>query len=195
MSKRPLSGHKERDDRDPRGRGGDGADALTRALASAAVDALAEAGGPALKRLLAGRRPGPGRLLRGAAAGAGAAGLLLLTRWIRGEALDTARILDTVLGGTTRGVIYTAVVDPLLPGSPVVKGAVVGTAEYLASPWGGVLGALVDVSPVARLPLVRQLMDAGDSEEDPFVAYLLFGLALAILSGDAGGGGDRDGGR
>jgi hypothetical protein len=98
--------------------------------------------------------------------------------------------LDTLLSGTARGVIYTAVVDPLLPGPPVLKGALVGSAEYLASPWGGVLKALVDVSPVARLPLVRQLMEAGDSEEDPYLAYLLFGVALALLSG--GDDGDRE---
>lgn len=148
------------------------------------VHALAGAGGPALKAMVLGKRPERSRLLRGALAGAGAAGVLLLTRWARGERPNTARVLDTLLGGTTRGVIYTAVVDPLLPGPAVAKGALVGTAEYLASPWGGLLSALVDVSPVARLPLVRELMKAGDSEEDPYVAYLLFGLALALLSGE-----------
>ena len=167
---------------------------MAHALTSAVVHALAGAGGPAIRRLIAGKRPRRSRLLRGAVAGAGAAGVLLLTRWARGEPLDRTHILDTLLGGTTRGVIYTAVVDPLLPGSAVVKGAVVGTAEYLASPWGGLLSALVDVSPVARFPLVRQLMEAGDSAEDPYVAHLLFGLALALLSGDGDGDGDEDDG-
>lgn len=159
-------------------------DELAEALASAVVGALTDGGGSkTVKAWFRGRRPRSSRILKGALAGAAAGGVLTLTRWVRGERPDLGSVLDAVLGGTARGVVYTAVVDPLLPGPPVVKGALVGSAEYLASPWGGVLKALVDVSPVAKLPLVRQLMDAGDSEEDPYVAYLLFGLALAILSG------------
>lgn len=159
-------------------------DNLAQMLAGVLATSLADRGGPTLKRWLRGRRPRGSRMVRGALAGAAAGGVLALTRWVRGERPDLTSLLDTLLGGTARGVIYTAVVDPLLPGHPVVKGALVGSAEYLASPWGGVLKALADVSPVARLPLVHQLMEAGDAEDDPFVAYLLFGLALALLTGD-----------
>jgi len=176
MSKRPVSS------RGPWVREAVG-DELAEALASAVAGALANGGGSTVKAWFRGRRPRSGRILKGALAGAAAGGVLTLTRWIRGERPDLGSVLDAVLGGTARGVVYTAVVDPLLPGPPLVKGALVGSAEYLASPWGGVLKALVDVSPVARLPMVRQLMEAGDSEEDPYVAHLLFGLALAILSG------------
>jgi hypothetical protein len=72
----------------------------------------------------------------------------------------------------------------VLPGPPAVRGALVGTAEYLAAPWGGLLGALSALSPVEKLPVVRALLDVGDREEDPYLAFLLYGIALGVLTGD-----------
>lgn len=158
----------------------------------AAVTALTAAGSTALRKWIRGRTPGSGRLLRGAAAGAAAAGILATFRFLMGAREDGAReaapdpraLVDELLAGAGKGVIYTAVLDPLLPGPPAVRGALVGTAEYLAAPWGGILRRLSDLSPVQRLPVVGALLDAGEAEDDPFLAYLLFGIALGLLTGD-----------
>jgi hypothetical protein len=154
-------------------------------LQRAALTALTAAGASALKKWVGSRRPRVGRLLRGAAAGAGAAGLLAAFRALSGDRRPApGELVDELLSGAGKGVIYTAVLDPLLPGPPVLRGAMVGTAEYLSAPWGGLLRRLSDLSPVERIPIVGALLDAGDAEDDPFIAYLLFGLALGLLSGD-----------
>jgi hypothetical protein len=103
--------------------------------------------------------------------------------------LDPRVLVDQLLAGAGKGVIYTAVLDPVLPGPPVVRGAMVGSAEYLAAPWGGLLRKLSRLSPVERLPVVGALLDAGEAEEDPFLAHLLFGIALGLLGGDDDGEG------
>lgn len=152
----------------------------------AAITALTAAGAGAIRKWVGNHRPGPSRLVRGAAAGAAAAGLLALFRAVFAgrETPDPRALVDDLLAGAGKGVIYTAVLDPLLPGPPAFRGALVGTAEYLSAPWGGMLRKLSNLSPVERIPIVGALLDAGDAEDDPFVAYLIFGLALGLLSGD-----------
>lgn len=154
-------------------------------LQRAALTALTAAGASALKKWVGSRRPRAGRLLRGAAAGVGAAGLLAAFRALSGDRRSApGELVDELLSGAGKGIIYTAVLDPLLPGPPALRGALLGTAEYLSAPWGGLLRRMSDLSPVERIPIVGALLDAGDAEDDPFVAYLIFGLALALLSGD-----------
>ncbi|CAN5802905.1 hypothetical protein BH23GEM11_BH23GEM11_04790 [soil metagenome] len=154
-------------------------------LQRAAVMALTAAGSTALKRWVGNRRPRVGRLLRGAAAGAGAAGLLAAYRALtRQHQPASGELVDEIFSGAGKGVIYTAILDPLLPGPPLLRGAALGTAEYLAAPWGGLLRKISHLSPVERIPIVGALLDAGEAENDPFLAYLLFGVALGLLSGD-----------
>jgi hypothetical protein len=157
----------------------------------AALAALSAAGAGAIKKWVGSHRPSASRLARGAAAGAAAAGLVAVFRYLYGgrPSLDPRVLVDQLLAGAGKGVIYTAVLDPVLPGPPVVRGAMVGSAEYLAAPWGGLLRKLSRLSPVERLPVVGALLDAGEAEEDPFLAHLLFGIALGLLGGDDDGEG------
>jgi hypothetical protein len=152
----------------------------------AAITALTAAGAGALRKWVGTHRPSAARLVRGAAAGAAAAGLLAVFRLVLGGRTtpDPRTLVDDILSGAGKGVIYTAVLDPLLPGPPAFRGALVGTAEFLGAPYGGVLRRLSKLSPVERIPIVGALLDAGEAEEDPFVAHLLFGVALGLLSGD-----------
>jgi len=156
-------------------------------LPAAASEALTKE----LDRWVRARRPSLPRILRGAAAGAGAAGLLavyhLLRRRNAGEDLTDLRsdLLDEVLAGAGRGVLYAAVLDPILPGPAVVRGATAGLLDYLLAPWGGVFSRLQGLSPAARIPVVNVLLEMGDAEDDPLLAFLLFGIALGLLTGEA----------
>lgn len=155
------------------------------ALNTAISAALTTAASTALKRWARSHRPGPGRLLRGAAAGAGAAGISLAGRALLNRDAPRPDVVDTLLAGAGRGVVYAAVLDPILPGPPVVRGAMTGLAEYLLAPRGGLLSRLSGLTVVERLPVVGTLMDAGDDAEDPFLAVLLYGVALGLLTGEA----------
>lgn len=158
--------------------------ALNRALATG----LTAAAGTALRRWAARRRPGAGRLIRGALAGAGAAGLAAGARHLLGDDETGPELADELLLGAGRGIVYVALLDPILPGPPAVRGALTGLAEYMTAPWGGVLGRLSSLTPARKLPLVGALVEEGDQADDPFVAYLLYGLALGLLSGSDPGG-------
>lgn len=144
---------------------------------------LGSAGGKALERATRSRRPTPLRLLRGAAAGAGAAGLTYVVRRFMDE-VPELDFTDELLAGAGRGVVYAAVLEPFLPGHPAVKGALLGTLEYLTAPWGGAFSRLQRLSPVQKLPVIGVLLEAGDAEDDPYLAFLIYGLALGILYGD-----------
>ncbi len=156
---------------------------LDGAIAGAIASAITAGGGKALQRWASSHSPSWRRLLRGAAAGAGAAGVLHLYRRFTGDA-EGVDLVDELLAGIGRGMVYTAVLDPLLPGPPIVRGATVGVAEYMLQPWGGLITQLQGLSPARRLPLVGALLETGDAEEDPFVAFVLYGIALGVLSGD-----------
>jgi hypothetical protein len=152
--------------------------ALNRAVATA----LTAAGATALRRWAGRRRPPASRLLRGALAGAGAAMVSTGWRAFRGEDLDLA---DALLLGAGRGVVYTAILDPVLPGPPALRGALAGAIEYMATPWGGAFGPLSSLTPAQKLPVVGALLEAGDESEDSFVSCVLYGLALGLLTGES----------
>ncbi len=168
---------------------------LSPLLSGAASAAAGTAVASAVERWVRARRPTLRRLVRGAAAGAGAAGILAASRiLLRGDrnASDPVpvEVADELLAGAGRGILYAAVLDPVLPGPPLVRGALVGVADYLLAPWGGLFARLRTLSPVAKLPVVSVLLEMGDAEDDPFLAFLLFGIALGILTGDPEGGED-----
>lgn len=158
-------------------------------LTDAVAQALTSAGGRALERCAKSRRPTPLRLLRGAAAGAGAAGLLYLLRRFTDEPGEV-ELTDEVLAGAGRGIVYAAVLEPFLPGPPALRGALLGTMEYLLEPWGGAITHLQKLSPARKLPIVGALLETGDAEDDPYVAFLVYGIALGILYGEGHGPGD-----
>lgn len=129
--------------------------------------------------------PGPLALARAGAAGAGAA----VSRMVVQHLLDLdgapeagADPLAPVLAGAARGLVYASVVEPRLPGPPVLRGAVYGAIEFGALPWGGLEGLLDTLPPHRRVPFLAALLDARD--DDPTLAgHLLFGVILASLYG------------
>ncbi len=90
--------------------------------------------------------------------------------------------LAPVLAGAARGLVYASVVEPRLPGPPLLRGAAYGGLEFAASPWGGLEGLLDTLPPHRRVPFLAALLDARDN--DPTLSgHLLFGIILATLYG------------
>ncbi|MEJ2540271.1 MAG: hypothetical protein P8188_09905 [Gemmatimonadota bacterium] len=151
---------------------------------------LATAGGALVATLLKGwparGEPGPALVARAAAAGAAAAVLVALGRdFVRGErSLDMEDVPDRLLSGAARGLIFGAVVEPRLPGPPILNGAIWGGAEFLLSPLGGLGRLLGRHTTYGRLPVVQGVLnqDAGSDDAD-LVESLVFGVALALMAG------------
>lgn len=169
-----------------------------------ALDTLLAAGGGAvLARALhwwePRRRPGVLGLVKGGAAGAGAALLRELLRpLLHGELRAPelhGKVGEEVLAGVARGLVYASLVEPRLPGPELARGLVYGTAEYLVSPWGGLTALLGRRAPHRRIPLVSSLFEDHEPERDTFVDHVAFAVALAVLYGVVEGGTDaRDDG-
>lgn len=143
---------------------------------------------PRVLRLWRGRRvPGALSLAFAGLSGAGAALLLELLRPLTRGELEApeidADLGEAVLSGVGRGLLYGAVLEPRLPGPPVVRGAVFGAVEYALSPWGGLSRILGSASPHRKLPVVSDLLEPGGHEDDRFADHLVFGLAVALLYG------------
>lgn len=154
---------------------------------------ILSAGSTLLTTVLAqwvGKRRFPlGILARGALAGAGAAGAvlalrILLRREEEGRKVETLEeVGDELLAGAGRGVLYATLLAPLLPGPPLLRGALAGSADFLASPAGGLFSSLQRFSPVRKLPILSALLETGDAEEDPYLTFLLHGTILGLLYG------------
>ena len=154
------------------------ADELVAASLTVAIDHV-------LARWTRSRTPGLGQLLRACAAGATAAILVDLVRpLVRGD--TSVRVLDEgtadrVLSGISQGLVYGGVIEPRLPGSALVKGAVYGSVEYAADPMGGLGSVLGSHTPQRQLPFLGELIEGADPEERAYLEHLVFGIALAIL--------------
>jgi len=61
--------------------------------------------------------------------------------------------------------------------------ALVGSAEHLAAPLGGVYATLAPVSPLRNVPFVSVLLDVRSSETTPYLAHLCDGVLLGLLCG------------
>ena len=146
-------------------------------------------------------RPSPRALARGAVAGAGAAGAVLLYRLLiarrkeeadgpPGRAAHTSpgEFADELLAGAGRGLIYAALLAPYLPGPPILRGAIVGSVDYLATPLGGLFSRLQEFSPIRRVPAIFILLETGDAQDDPYLAFLVHGALMGLLYGDGSGG-------
>lgn len=132
------------------------------------------------------------RLLRAAAAGAGASLLrellhMLSHRDLRLPDLDE-RLLERVAAGVARGLLYGALADPRLPGPPALRGLLYGSAEYVLEPVGGLNSLAGRHAPHRALPvvgaLIGEVVDAWESGDEGLVDHLVFGLTLALLYGD-----------
>ncbi len=177
----------------PRSAGNSGGEATDpeRRPVSSTVDQLIATGtgilGDRLFSIVVGRRPGTLRLTRAALAGAGAALALSLFRngkngtpGAEGPHDPTAELLT----GAARGMLYGAVLEPRLPGSPLLRGATFGVMEYVTSPFGGLDGILGASSPHRTMPIVAALLGPSDSGAGSMADHVAFGVALGLLYGE-----------
>lgn len=135
------------------------------------------------------RKAGLGGLLRAGAAGAGAALLLELARPLLLGAPEL-QVLgsdtgDRLLAGVGQGLLYGAVVEPRVPGPPLLKGAIFGSAEYAADPAGGLAHLLGAHAPQGRVPILRRLLEDLTMHDRAYAEHLVFGIALALLYGSS----------
>jgi len=124
------------------------------------------------------------RLFRGGIAGSVAAFLAELARpALTGKNPKTPleeEITDVLLAGAGRGLLYAALVEPRVPGPPILQGAMYGGLEYALMPWGG-LGELAGSrAPQGKIPALAVLLkDRGADEK--LIEHIAFGVALALL--------------
>ncbi len=191
---RARKGRSTSEARSARNGRGEAADPELRPVSST-VDQLIATGtgilGDRLFSMVVGQRPGTLRLTRAALAGAGAALALSLfrngkngTREGEGSPPDpTAELLT----GAARGMLYGAVLEPRLPGSPLLRGATFGVMEYVTSPFGGLDGILGASSPNRTMPIVAALLGpsaaGAKSGTESITHHVLFGVALGLLYG------------
>ena len=127
------------------------------------------------------------RIIKAGAAGAGAALLTDLVRVVlsgrmEGSTPDNVTV-ERLLAGAGQGLVYGVVVEPRIPGPPLLKGALYGTAEYAVDPVGGMGRLLGPHAPIRRAPVVAQLLEGIDVGERGYVEHVTFGIALALLYG------------
>lgn len=133
-------------------------------------------------------RPALSRLVRAAAAGAGASVLReLLHPLLRGEPRLPSweeGMGERMAAGAARGLLYGSVAEPRLPGPSLVRGATYGTVEYLLSPYGGLKGVVGKHAPHRRIPLLATVVEELEPGEETFLDHLAYGVALGLLYGD-----------
>ncbi len=162
-----------------------------RSPVSSTVDQLIATGtgilGDRLFSIVAGRRPGSLRLTRAALAGAGAALALSLFRIGKNGTTGNGRgphdPTAEILTGAARGMLYGAVLEPRLPGSPLFRGATFGVMEYVTSPFGGLDGILGASSPHRTMPIIAALLGPSDSMALSIADHVAFGITLGLLYG------------
>ncbi len=161
---------------------------------SSTVDQLIATGtgmlGDRLVSIVAGRRPGGLRLTRAAVAGAGAALALSLFRNGKngkpGVGQSPYDPTAELLTGAARGMLYGAVLEPRLPGSPLLRGATFGVMEYMTSPFGGLDGILGASGPHRTMPIVAALLGPRvfGSGAGSMADHVAFGVTLGLLYGE-----------
>ena len=167
-------------------------EAPTRASWDATIAAAtATLAGRLLYALPSRRRPGPLRLLRAGAAGAGAALLRELLRplvsGVPREAPLTKDAVQAALAGGARGLLYGTLVEPRIPGPSLVRGAAYGSLEYMVSPWGGLIALAGMRAPHRSIPFLADLLEDVEEDRGSLFDHLVFGIALATLSGASTG--------
>ncbi len=160
---------------------------------SSTVDQLIATGtgilGDRLFSIMVGQRPGTLRLTRAALAGAGAALALSLFRngknGTSGVGQSPPDPAAELLAGAARGMLYGAVLEPRLPGPPLLRGVTYGVIEYVTSPFGGLDGILGASSPHRTMPIVAALLgdSAATSGAGSITDHVAFGVTLGLLYG------------
>ena len=131
------------------------------------------------------RKAGLTGLLKAGLAGAGAAVVVELIRpLLSGKAelpeLDEETV-NRILVGAGQGVVYGAVVEPRLPGAPLLKGTLYASAEYALNPMGGLGRLLGPHAPLRRVPVLGHLLDELNDHDRAYLEHLAFGVTLAML--------------
>lgn len=161
-------------------------------LASGAV-AL---GARLLDRWRPGGSSGVGALVRAGAAGAVAALLVELVRPLLRSDTSAPELdgeaAEHLLAGAGQGLVYGGVLEPWIPGPPILKGTVFGSAEYLLNPSGGVTHLLGSRSPLGRVPVVLKILEGIEGRDRSFLEHLTFGVAMAVLYGSPSSNGILD---
>jgi hypothetical protein len=129
----------------------------------------------------------PLRLTHAALSGAGAALALNLFRngknGMSGTGQGPPDPTAELLSGAARGVLYGAVLEPRLPGSPLLRGATFGVMEYVTSPFGGLDVILGASSPHRTMPIIAALLGSSDSVAVSVADHVVFGVTLGLLYG------------
>ena len=143
----------------------------------------------ALKAWQPRRNVGLVRLLRAGAAGAGASLLLDLIRPLLSGRTELPTLdkhtADRILAGAGQGLVYGGLIEPRVPGPPLLKGALYGSAEYATDPVGGLSHVFGAHTPQGRIPGVTHLLEQLDPHDRAFLEHLVFGIALALLYGSS----------
>jgi len=130
-------------------------------------------------------RPGLGTMARAGIAGAIAGllvrGLVLVRQEADVEAPSEPRILDALMIGAGRGLLYSRVVEPRLLGPGWMRGLTYALLEVGLGPWGGLDELLAPLAPHRRIPLLREALGEARGLEGDLVDHLVFGATLAVL--------------
>ena len=133
------------------------------------------------------RTTGVTRLLKAGLAGAGAALLVELVRPLlagRAELPELGTdVADKLIRGAGQGLIYGAMLEPRIPGHPLLKGSLYGSVEYAVDPAGGLVRLLAPYGPLKSLPVLTKLLDGLDHHDRAYLEHVTFGIALALLYG------------
>jgi hypothetical protein len=129
------------------------------------------------------------RVAKGAAAGAAATLLRELTHPLLSGRLEFPSIADgfpeRLASGAARGALFAAVLDPRIPGPAPLRGAVFASVEYLLAPGGGLSPYVGKIAPWRIIPGADSVVKKLERGEESIIDHLVFGLALALLLGEA----------
>jgi hypothetical protein len=135
------------------------------------------------------KKTGIVRILKSGAAGAGAA---LLVELVRPLLMGRAELpglseetIDRVLAGAGQGLVYGVVLEPRIPGPPLLKGTLYGSAEYAVDPVGGIGKLLGPHAPLKRVPVLAHLLEGVDPHDRVYLEHVTFGIALALIYGSS----------
>ena len=93
------------------------------------------------------------------------------------------RVKEAVLSGAARGLLYGTLIEPRIPGPPIVRGAAYGYIEHLVTPMGGLTNLLGAHAPHRSLPFLADLLDEIDPSDETLMEHILFGITMAALYG------------
>jgi hypothetical protein len=143
----------------------------------------------AVEKFRPGGPSGIAPVLRAGAAGAAAAFLVELARPLLHQDGEPPRLDEStpehLLSGAAQGLVYGAVLEPLLPGPSLLKGSLFGSAEYALSARGGSTQLLFRRTPLGRVPMMLTLLEGLESRERGFLEHVTFGVAVAVLYGSS----------